>query len=163
MKGLFGTGDSPVKVISDIVDDIHYSKEERAKDAMEQNERLQELDKEAFEESLKAYVEMESLVVEDRKSAREANTNILTSIKEKASKLSVNINSILAIMIVLFGFALCFVLVFKRVIIDSDQKEILLYVIGAVTSWVGSIIGFYFGGTRDNRFSDAVLKKINKE
>jgi hypothetical protein len=82
--------------------------------------------------------------VKEMQSARDREVQIATS--EFAPMLSKIVTPLLALGTVGLTFILFGVIIFVDV--DTDSKDILIYVLGALTSAVTMVLGYYFGSSR---------------
>jgi hypothetical protein len=82
--------------------------------------------------------------VKEMQSARDREVQIATS--EFAPMLSKIVTPLLALGTVGLTFILFGVIIFVDV--DADSKDILIYVLGALTSAVTMVLGYYFGSSR---------------
>ena len=85
--------------------------------------------------------------VKEMQSARDREIQIATS--EFAPMLSKIVTPVLALGTVSLTFILFGVIIFVDV--DSDSKDILIYVLGALTSAVTMVLGYYFGSSAGSK------------
>jgi hypothetical protein len=85
--------------------------------------------------------------VKEMQSARDREVQIATS--EFAPMLSKIVTPILALGTVGLTFILFAVIIFVDV--NSDSKDILIYVLGALTSAVTMVLGYYFGSSAGSK------------
>jgi hypothetical protein len=85
--------------------------------------------------------------VKEMQSARDREVQIATS--EFAPMLSKIVTPILALGTVGLTFILFGVIIFVDV--DTDSKDILIYVLGALTSAVTMVLGYYFGSSAGSK------------
>jgi hypothetical protein len=85
--------------------------------------------------------------VKEMQSARDREVQIATS--EFAPMLSKIVTPLLALGTVGLTFILFGVIIFVDV--DADSKDILIYVLGALTSAVTMVLGYYFGSSAGSR------------
>ena len=97
--------------------------------------------------------------VKDMASARDREIKIATS--ESAPLLNKIVTPVLALGTVCLSFILFAVILFVPV--DQSSKDIIIYVLGALTSAVTMILGYYFGssvGSKDkSQQLDDILEK----
>ena len=97
--------------------------------------------------------------VKDMASARDREIKIATS--EAAPLLNKIVTPVLALGTVCLSFILFAVILFVPV--DQSSKDIIIYVLGALTSAVTMILGYYFGssvGSKDkSQQLDEILEK----
>jgi len=94
--------------------------------------------------------------VKEMQSARDREVQIATS--EFAPMLSKIVTPVLALGTVGLTFILFGVIIFVDV--DSDSKDILIYVLGALTSAVTMVLGYYFGSSAGSKEKSAQLDEI---
>ena len=94
--------------------------------------------------------------VKEMQSARDREVQIATS--EFAPMLSKIVTPILALGPVGLTFILFAVIIFVDV--DSDSKDILIYVLGALTSSVTMVLGYYFGSSAGSKEKSMQLDDI---
>jgi hypothetical protein len=85
--------------------------------------------------------------VKEMQSARDREVQIATS--ESAPMLNKIVTPVLALGTVGLTFILFAVIIFVDV--DSDSKDILIYVLGALTSAVTMVLGYYFGSSAGSK------------
>ena len=94
--------------------------------------------------------------VKEMQSARDREVQIATS--EFAPMLSKIVTPLLALGTVGLTFILFGVIIFVDV--DADSKDILIYVLGALTSAVTMVLGYYFGSSAGSKEKSAQLDDI---
>jgi hypothetical protein len=94
--------------------------------------------------------------VKEMQSARDREVQIATS--EFAPMLSKIVTPLLALGTVGLTFILFGVIIFVDV--DTDSKDILIYVLGALTSAVTMVLGYYFGSSAGSKEKSAQLDDI---
>ena len=91
-------------------------------------------------------------------SARDREVQIATS--EFAPTLNKIVTPILALGTVALTFMLYAVIIFVDV--DEQSKDILIYVLGALTSAVTMVLGYYFGSSAGSKEKDQKIKDLMK-
>jgi hypothetical protein len=91
-------------------------------------------------------------------SARQREVQIATS--EFAPMLNKIVTPILALGTVALTFLLYAVIIFVDV--DEQSKDILIYVLGALTSAVTMVLGYYFGSSAGSKEKDQKIKDLMK-
>jgi hypothetical protein len=91
-------------------------------------------------------------------SARDREVQIATS--EFAPTLNKIVTPILALGTVALTFLLYAVIIFTDV--DEQSKDILIYVLGALTSAVTMVLGYYFGSSAGSKEKDSKIKELMK-
>jgi hypothetical protein len=125
-------------------------------------------DPKAKQQALKELAEMEQKgelaklesEMQDKQSAREREMKIANS--EFAPMLNKIVTPILALGTVILAFGLFLVIIFVEV--DPQSKDILIYVLGTLSSAVTMVLGYYFGSSLSSKdktkeLSDLMDKK----
>ena len=94
----------------------------------------------------------------EMESARNREIQIATS--ESAPLLNKIVTPVLALGTVGLTFILFGVIIFTDV--DADSKDILIYVLGALTSAVTMVLGYYFGSSAGSKEKDSKIKDLMK-
>ena len=93
--------------------------------------------------------------VKEMQSARDREVQIATSSAAPMLKI---VTPVLALGTVSLTFILFGVIIFVDV--DSDSKDILIYVLGALTSAVTMVLGYYFGSSAGSKEKSQQLDEI---
>jgi|TARA_E500000318_G_scaffold79542_1_gene74551 hypothetical protein len=112
-------------------------------------------DPKAKQQALKELAEMEQKgelaklesEMQDKQSAREREMKIANS--EFAPMLNKIVTPILALGTVILAFGLFLVIIFVEV--DPQSKDILIYVLGTLSSAVTMVLGYYFGSSLSSK------------
>ena len=94
----------------------------------------------------------------EMESARNREIQIATS--DSAPMLNKIVTPVLALGTVGLTFILFGVIIFTDV--DADSKDILIYVLGALTSAVTMVLGYYFGSSAGSKEKDNKIKDLMK-
>lgn len=94
----------------------------------------------------------------EMESARNREIQIATS--DAAPLLNKIVTPILALGTVGLTFILFGVIIFTDV--DAESKDILIYVLGALTSAVTMVLGYYFGSSAGSKEKDSKIKDLMK-
>ena len=94
--------------------------------------------------------------VKDMASARDREMKIATS--EAAPLLNKIVTPVLALGTVCLSFILFAVILFVPV--DQSSKDIIIYVLGALTSAVTMILGYYFGSSVGSKDKSQQLEEV---
>jgi DNA-binding IclR family transcriptional regulator len=94
----------------------------------------------------------------EMQSARDREIQIATS--EFAPMLNKIVTPILALGTVALTFILYGIIIFTDV--DEQSKDILIYVLGALTSAVTMVLGYYFGSSAGSKEKDSKIKDLMK-
>jgi hypothetical protein len=100
------------------------------------------------------------LRMKDTDSARKRETEIATS--EKAPLLNKIVTPVLALGVTALTFILFGVLMFDRSPVEPSRKDILVYVLGALTAISTQVISYYFGSSIGSKEKSAQLEKVMK-
>ena len=153
---LFSAGASSlVEAVGDAFDKNFTSDEER-----------KELENEIAKASMQYEVEMAALSIEEKKayladtaSARENQTRIQES--ANASWFAKNVHSILAVCIIGLTFFIYFwIICGKMNSIDSSVKDIMIYILGALTTISTQVVAYYFGSSMGSKDKQNSLNSI---
>ena len=96
------------------------------------------------------------LDIQDIADARAREVNIVTS--DSAPLINKIIGPCLAIIVISLTFILFYMVMFKK--ITSVEKDILIYVLGALTSYVGMVLSYYFGSSSGSKSKDTAIKEF---
>jgi hypothetical protein len=96
--------------------------------------------------------------VKEMQSARDREIQIATS--SAAPMLNKIVTPVLALGTVVLTFILFGIIIFVDV--DGDSKDILIYILGALTSSVTMILGYYFGSSAGSKEKDSKIKDLMK-
>jgi DNA-binding IclR family transcriptional regulator len=94
----------------------------------------------------------------EMESARNREIQIATS--EFAPMLNKIVTPVLALGTVALTFILYGIIIFTDV--DEQSKDILIYVLGALTSAVTMVLGYYFGSSAGSKEKDSKIKDLMK-
>jgi len=94
--------------------------------------------------------------VKEMQSARDREIQIATS--DKAPMLNKIVTPVLALGTVGLTFVLFGVIIFVDV--DAESKDILIYVLGALTSAVTMVLGYYFGSSAGSKEKSAQIDDL---
>ena len=100
------------------------------------------------------------LRLKDTDSARKRETEIATS--EKAPLLNKIVTPVLALGVTALTFVLFGFLLFDDTPVDTSRKDILVYVLGALTAICTQVISYYFGSSVGSKDKSAQLDKVLK-
>jgi hypothetical protein len=96
------------------------------------------------------------LDIQDIADARAREVSIVTS--DSAPLINKIIGPCLAIIVISLTFILFYMVMFKK--ITSVEKDILIYVLGALTSYVGMVLSYYFGSSSGSKSKDTAIKEF---
>lgn len=98
--------------------------------------------------------------VEDRASAREREANI--AVAEQAPYINKAVTPILALGVVVLSFALFAIALFAGDVIDPNRKDLAIYIMGALTTSLAQILGYYFGSSSSSAQKTSALEGLIK-
>lgn len=155
IKGIIsGKGTDIVNAVGNVVDDLTLSKEEKEniKIALMKatNEHVEKLESETTKR-----IESE---LKDIDSARNREIQVATS--DKAPIINKIVTPILALSVIGLTFILFYCILFKDM--KGVEKDILIYVLGALTSYVGMILSYFFGSSSSSKHKQDTIEKLLK-
>lgn len=149
VKGaLSGNGAKIVETVGNLVDDATLSKEEKLKLINEHIEKLEAETTKRLEASLK-----------DADSARNREIQISTS--TAAPIINKIVTPILALSVIGLTFILFYCILFKGM--KGVEKDILIYVLGSLTTFDGMVLSYYFGSSSSSSAKQNTIEKILRE
>jgi hypothetical protein len=99
--------------------------------------------------------------VEDRKSARDRESAVVTS--PEAPYINKIILPVLAVGVLVLSFVLFGLVVFDNDVIDPSRKDIVIYILGVLSAIDTQIIAYYFGSSSGSvQKTDFMEKLMNK-
>jgi hypothetical protein len=98
--------------------------------------------------------------VEDRKSARDRESAVVTS--DAAPYINKIILPILAIGVLVLSFVLFGLVVFDNDVIDASRKDIVIYILGVLSAIDTQIIAYYFGSSSGSVQKSDFMEKLIK-
>ena len=98
--------------------------------------------------------------LKDTDSARNRETQIATS--EKAPLLNKIVTPVLALFVTALTFILFAVLMFDSSPVEPSRKDILVYVLGALTAISTQVISYYFGSSIGSKNKSDQLERVIK-
>lgn len=123
---------------------------------MEHEEELLRL---RLEENKLDIAELE-LRLKDTDSAREREVQISTS--DKAPLINKIVTPVLALCLVTLTFVLFGIVMFDNEPVEASRKDILIYILGALTALCTQVIGYYFGSSQGSKDKSDQLKQVLK-
>ena len=100
------------------------------------------------------------LRLKDTDSAREREVQISTS--DKAPLLNKIVTPVLALTLLGLTFFLFGVVMFDNAPVDPSRKDILIYVLGVLSTVATQVISYYFGSSAGSKAKDDMLKGVLK-
>lgn len=143
-----------VDSVGNVVDRFVQTKEEKEAAQLEMtkiiNTHLELMEQEATKQMEQQIKEMDS--------AR--NRELQIAVSDKAPLISKIITPILALTITALTFILFYMIMFKGV--KGVEKDILVFVLGALTGYVGMVLSYYFGSSLGSHQKQERLDKLIK-
>ena len=136
-----GGANTLVDSVGKVLDNVITTKEEK-----------QQLENEIRKSEIQYNLEMRKLDVDERRMMIEdtgnaRNREIQVAQSEHATKLSKNISPYLALGTTVLTFALFYILIFSPETIKGDGKDIIIYILGALSSILAQVFSYYFGSS----------------
>ncbi len=143
LKSLFTGGASNlVDSVKGVISEFHLSPEDKLKAEQE----LTKITNDHIEKMASlAQAELE-VTMKDMDSARDREIQI--AVADKAPLINKIVTPVLALTIVGLVFFLFYVILFKGM--SGVEKDILVYVLGALTTFIGQILSYYFGSSQSS-------------
>ena len=115
----------------------------------------------AYEKEMRALdIEEAKALLADTDSARQNQTRIQES--ANASWLSKNVHSFLALAIIGLTFSMYFSIIwFGTLKANSEMKDIIIYILGALTTISTQVVAYYFGSSMGSKDKQRALTEIN--
>jgi len=123
-------------------------------------EELAEIEVKLKEVELKETQEANRLNEAYLADTQQARTSEVERIKVSNSWLTKNLNAVLALGVIGLSFILFGVLALIKV--EPTQKDIIIYVLGALTTFVGQIVAYYFGSSKSSSDKTDQINKMIK-
>jgi uncharacterized membrane protein (DUF106 family) len=156
ITNLFSKGATDlVGAVGKVLDDVVTTKEEKIH--LEYEMRKSEIEFQI--EMKKLSIDEQRMVLEDISSARQREVAVQTS--EHASKLSKNVAPYMALATVFITLLFFYILIFKPESITKDSRDIVLYILGVLSTILTQIYSYYFGssaGSADKARTIASMK-----
>lgn len=99
--------------------------------------------------------------VEDRKSARDRESAVVTS--AEAPTINKVILPILAIIVVVLSFLLFYLFGFSSAAIDPNRKDIIIYILGLLSAALLQVLGYYFGSSSGSVQKTDFMEKLMRK
>ena len=105
-------------------------------------------------------IEEQKNILVDIDSARKRSTDVETSVN--ASSLSKNIGSYLAIATTILTFVLFYIVIFRNETIKAEVKDVVLYVLGVLSTILTQVFSFYFGSSQGSVDKSKIIEGMRK-
>lgn len=109
-------------------------------------------------EAMKHEEFMAELDAKDRADARDREVQIATS--EKAPMINKVVTPVIALGVIVLSFVLFAILIFVQV--ETQSKDILIYILGVLSAAVTQILSYYFGSSQGSKDKAMQLKEVLK-
>ncbi len=142
LQNLFSGGASTlVDSVGKVLDNVVTTKEEKMQLEIEmrKSEMQFQLDMQKLSN------EERQMILGDINNARQREVQMMNS--ENATRLNRNLMPIMALGTIILVLALFFVLVFTPSVIQSDSKEIVMYILGVLSAVLTQVYSYYFGSS----------------
>ncbi len=142
LKDLFSGGaNTLVDSVGKVLDNVVTTKEEKMQ--LENEIRKSEMQ---FQLDLKKLsLEEQQMVLNDMSNARQREVQMLNA--PNTTKLNRNLMPMMALGTILIVLALFYVLIFSPKVIQSDSKDIVMYILGVLSAVLTQIYSYYFGSS----------------
>jgi len=107
---------------------------------------------------MRAMVDQAAIDERNTANARESQIQLLQA--PQGSWLTHNIHSVLSLMTVVFILGVLAALMFSPVPISQDKKDVVLYVLGTLSSIVTLVLGYYFGSSSGSADKTKLINTI---
>ncbi len=145
---------SVVTAIGDAIDKNVTSDEER-KDLENEIEKARL----SYDVEMKGLgISQEKAYLEDTASARDNQSRVQES--EEAGFLAKNVHPILAFIVIGLTFTLYGILIWKK--IDPTQKDIIIYILGALTTISTQVVAYFFGSSKGSKEKQKIIADLQK-
>lgn len=154
-----GGAESLVKTVGEVVDQCTTTKEEKLQFELElsKSEKAHQL------EMAKLNIEEKKMMYEETDSARNRDVQIQSS--AHSTGLSKNTGPLLALGTTLLTFTLFMIVIFYEKIfgqntLQSNTKDIIIYILGVLSAIVTQIFSFYFGSSQGSADKTEIMRHL---
>ena len=165
IKGLFGeAAKATIGTILDGAGDIISKFKADPTKIVEAEAKLNELRIQAESKSEELSVELAKIAQSEKEAelkdmADSRNREIQISTSDKAPTINKIITPILALLVIGLTFVLFYIILFKSL---GAEKDVIIYILGALTAIDGQIISYYFGSSSGSKQKGDQLDKLIK-
>ncbi len=131
-----------VETVGSVIDNVATSKEEVLQHELE----MKKAENQYQVDMRRLGIDETKTILADTDSARKRNAEVETS--ANATRLSKNISSYLAILTTVLTFALFYLVIFRNDTIHTDVKDVVIYLLGVLSTILTQVFSFYFGAAR---------------
>lgn len=129
-------------------------------------EEKQTLDNEIRKSEMQFQIEMQKLSIEEKRmiiddtgNARQREVEISKS--EHATKLSKNTLPLMALGTIGLSFVLFYVLIFSPGLIPEGSKDIIVYILGVLSTILAQVYSYYFGSSAGSSDKQKTINSFN--
>jgi len=142
-----------VDAIGNTLDKVTTTKEEKLQLELE----MKKAEMSYQVEMKKLSVEEKALAYKDVDSARQMASAVQTS--SNATRLSKNVSPILALGTTFLAFALFYMVMFNNDrLVESNTKDVVLYILGVLSAIITQIFSFYFGSSQGSSDKTDIIR-----
>jgi hypothetical protein len=154
---LFSGGASTlVGAVGKVLDNVITTKEEK-----------QTLENEIVKAEMQYNLEMQKLNNEERQmilgdmsNARSREVQMMSI--ENNTKLNKNLMPFMALGTIIIVLGLFFVLIFTPSVIKAESKDVIIYILGALSAILGQVYSYYFGSSQGSADKQKTINSFNK-
>ena len=150
---LSGGASKVIDSIGNVVDKVTTTKEEKMQLENEMKKAQQQFDL----EMAKLSVQEQAQIFGDIDSARTMGTKVQES--PNATKLAKNIAPYLALGATILAFGMLYIVVFDSGLFNDKNKEMVMYVLGVVSTLLAQVYGYYFGSSAGSKDKNDMLRQ----
>ena len=158
LKDLFSGGaNTLVDSVGKVLDNVVTTKEEKMQ--LENEIRKSEMQ---FQLDLKKLsLEEQQMVLNDMSNARQREVQMLNA--PNTTKLNRNLMPMMALGTILIVLALFYVLIFSPKVIQSESKDIVMYILGVLSAVLTQIYSYYFGSSAGSADKSRTLASMQSK
>ena len=145
-----------VDSVGNVLDNLITTKEE----VMQQELEMKKAEMQFQLDQRRLGIEEQKNILVDLDSARKRSTDIETN--ANASSLSKNIGSYLAITTTILTFVLFYIVIFRNETIKAEVKDVVLYVLGVLSTILTQVFSFYFGSSQSSVDKSKIIEGMRK-
>jgi len=143
LQNLFSGGASTlVDSVGKVLDNVVTTKEEK----MQLDNEIRKSEMQFQLDLKKLSNEEQQMILGDMNNARQREVQIMNS--EKATKLNRNLMPVMALSTIVIVLALFYVLIFSPMVIKSESKDVIMYILGVLSALLTQIYSYYFGSSQ---------------
>lgn len=155
LTSLFSGGAGKVvEAVGGVIDEAFTSDEERK--ALENEMRKAEMQYKV--DARKLGIKEQEIYLKDTQSARENQSRVQES--ENASWLAKNVHPLLSMVVIGLTFFLYYWIILDNHTYNPDMKDIVIYILGALTTISTQVVAYYFGSSQGSKDKQKALNSI---